>query len=190
MIRRSNNIPLWVATEIIKEDKLTRRAYLLKKFINIAEFCRQLNNFNAVMEIISGLNLTPVYRLRKTWDALPKKQLVFFEQLSALMAPKSNFKVYREELHTKNPPCVPFLGRYLTDLTFIEDAAKDCGEGMINFVKRMQLSIVIREIQQYQQTPYHLAVVPGIRDYLTSVTSQTENELYTQSRVLEPSVAS
>jgi RasGEF domain len=37
MIRRSNNIPLWVATEIIKEDKLQRRAYVLKKFINIAE---------------------------------------------------------------------------------------------------------------------------------------------------------
>jgi son of sevenless-like protein len=37
MIRRSNGIPLWVATEIIKEDKLQRRVNLLKKFINIAE---------------------------------------------------------------------------------------------------------------------------------------------------------
>lgn len=72
------------------------------------------------MEIISGLNLTPVYRLRKTWDALPRKYVTLFEQLTALMDSKGNFKVYREELHTKDPPCVPFLGLYLTDLTFIE----------------------------------------------------------------------
>lgn len=37
MIRRSNTIPLWVATEIIKEDKLQRRVAVLKKFISVAE---------------------------------------------------------------------------------------------------------------------------------------------------------
>jgi hypothetical protein len=37
MIRRSNSVTLWVATEIIKEEKLQKRAMILKKFIKIAE---------------------------------------------------------------------------------------------------------------------------------------------------------
>ncbi len=39
------------------------RVALVKRFIDIADCCMQLNNFNSVVEIISGLQTTAVRRL-------------------------------------------------------------------------------------------------------------------------------
>lgn len=74
------------------------------------------------------------------------------------------------QLHTANPPLVPYLGLYLTDLTFIEDGAQDYTDGgLVNFDKRRLLASVIKEIQQYQQVPYCLSEVPVIKEYLHHV---------------------
>eukprot|EP01133_Synstelium_polycarpum_P004020 gene4020-4656_t len=187
IIKRSNTIPLWVATEIVQEERLTKRANIIKKFISIADHCRNLNNYNAVMEILSGLNITPVFRLKKTWEMIPRKYLATLKHLNSLMAPKHNYKVYRDVLHTKNPPCLPFLGVYLTDLTFLEEGSPDTLEGgLINMVKRTQLAAVIQEIQQFQQLPYALTPVPIIRDFLLQVQGLQERALYKQSRIVEP----
>jgi hypothetical protein len=60
MIARSNTIPFWVATEIVHRDNLEERVAILRKFIFIADHCRALCNYNALMEILSGLNMTAV----------------------------------------------------------------------------------------------------------------------------------
>lgn len=57
-------------------------------------------------------------------------------------------QVYREELRNCNPPVLPYLGVYLTDLTFIEDGNKNTVHGLINFNKRRLLYRVLREIEQ------------------------------------------
>ncbi|EGC30334.1 hypothetical protein DICPUDRAFT_157929 [Dictyostelium purpureum] len=187
IIKRSNLLPLWVATEIVQEERLAKRANLIKKFISIADQCKNLNNFNAVMEILSGLNLTPVFRLKKTWETIPRKYLATFRHLNSLMAPKFNFKVYRDVLHTKNLPCLPFLGVYLTDLTFLEEGSFDQSEsGLINMVKRSQISNIVQEIQQYQQLSYCFTPVPVIRDFLLNIGGLQERALYKQSKIIEP----
>ena len=89
------------------------------------------------------------------------------------------------------PPCVPFLGVFLTDLTMIEDGNPDMithAVPLINFVKRRKVAEVIGAIQRYQSTPYNFEVVPVIRDYLIDASSRAmgESELYDASLVLEP----
>ena len=39
-----------------------------------------------------------------------------YEELLELIKPGKSWKNYREELHTINPPCIPFIGIYQTDL--------------------------------------------------------------------------
>jgi len=39
-------------------------------------------------------------------------------------------------IHSCNPPCVPYLGMYLTDLAFIEEGTPNfTEEGLVNFSK-------------------------------------------------------
>ena len=68
VIKRFNLVSTWVATEIVKAEKLKDRIQLVKNFIKIAHECKNLSNYNAVMEILSGLQNSAIYRLKKTWE--------------------------------------------------------------------------------------------------------------------------
>jgi hypothetical protein len=191
MIKRFNHVSIWVATEIVKTEKLADRVSVMKKFIIIAEKCREIGNFNAIMEILAGLQNSAIYRLKKTWEKLFNKSGYeeMYNNLLNLMNNKGNFKDYRAALHKCHPPCIPYLGVYLTDLTFIEDGMKNNMNGrddLINFDKRRKLSTVIHEIQQYQQSPYHFRVEETIRSYLLNIEGLTEKALYKYSLICEP----
>ena len=191
MIEMSNQVTSWVAITILQEGDLKKRAANLKHFIYIAEKCYALNNFNTLMSILAGFNSAPIHRLRRTWDLLSSKANSILEQLSRIMDRGKNFSAYREQLHSVNPPCVPYLGIYLTDLTFIEDGSKDHlknNEKLINFSKQSKTADVIREIQQYQNQVYCLQDVPELQNYLKESLEriEDESEMYEMSLILEP----
>ena len=60
------------------------------------------------------------------------------DALKALLSSTQNYKAMRTALHTSQPPCVPYLGMYLTDMTFVEQGNPDTINGLINFWKRYQ----------------------------------------------------
>jgi len=68
-------------------------------------------------------------------------------------------------LHNCDPPTIPYLGVYLTDLTFIEEGNKNIVDrGLVNFDKCYLIAAVIGEIQQYQRIGYsHITVVREIQ---------------------------
>eukprot|EP01102_Stenamoeba_stenopodia_P022109 TRINITY_DN9101_c0_g2_i1.p1 TRINITY_DN9101_c0_g2~~TRINITY_DN9101_c0_g2_i1.p1 ORF type:complete len:373 (+),score=71.87 TRINITY_DN9101_c0_g2_i1:125-1120(+) len=171
----------WVVAEIVGTDRLKQRVSVVKQFIRIAEKLRELNNFNGVMEILTGLQSPAVHRLRQTWLKIESKKGLgaSYRYLSEIFSPVSNHKNYRDELHSALPPCLPYFGLYLTDLTFIEVANGDTLDDrtdMINFEKRRKIAFVIREIQQYQQTHFSFDKVEVIQEYLKSVRKLPHNE--------------
>ena len=123
---------------------------------------------------------------------MPSRTRTLLEELKTLMDPGQNFLKYRNRLRTIDPPCVPFLGLYLTDLTFIEDGNTDTIKSrsdLINFDKRMKIAEKIREIQQYQQTPYLLEPVEEIQRFLAMNLEEGERDpevLYQKSLEMEP----
>jgi son of sevenless-like protein len=127
-----------------------------------------LNNFNSLMAILAGLNSAPIHRLKRTWELVPARTNSALDSLKQHMNPTRNFATYRESLHSIDPPCVPFLGVYLTDLTFIDDGNPDKlpGTNLINFSKYSKCAEVISEIQQYQKLPYFLTTVNDIQRFL------------------------
>ncbi|ELR19622.1 RasGEF domain containing protein [Acanthamoeba castellanii str. Neff] len=99
LIERFNKIGYWVATEVLTKHDVKVRVKYIKKFIKIAFRCYECNNFNAIMQILSGLNNSSVKRLKDTWEALGERSKKKMEELESLMEPQSNFKNYRTVLH-------------------------------------------------------------------------------------------
>jgi len=148
-----------------------------------------MNNYSTLTSIISALGTAPIHRLSRTWSQVNARTSAILEQMRTLMASTKNFGEYRETLHLANPPCIPFFGVYLTDLTFIEDGIPSLTPSdLINFNKRAKTAEVIRGIQQYQNVPYPLLPVPELQEYIHSnmQAAGDVHEMYEQSLVVEP----
>ncbi|KAL6060557.1 pleckstriny domain-containing family H member 1-like isoform X2 [Balamuthia mandrillaris] len=190
-IERFNKVSEWVTSTVVNAEELRLRAAVLTRFITIAEECVALNNLNAAMEITSGLGSAAVHRLSRTWELVPKEKVAVLEDMQEMLSTKSSYKVYRERLHTLNPPVVPYLGVYLTDITFIDDGNPDTRfNGLINWKKKVSLAKVVKEIQMYQQVKYCLHPVAPIQDYLWDIEKVTiskgPDEAFKQSLLREP----
>lgn len=145
------------------------------------------------MSIIAGLQSTPVHRLRRTWDTLNARTHAGLQTLTELMSANRNFSAYREAIRSVGPPCVPFIGVFLTSWTFIGDGNSDFlreKQDQINMQKRSKAAELISQIQLYQLTPYNLHDVPIIRtwieDQLKIAIAKDEQTFYAMSLQLEP----
>lgn len=191
LIERCNEVSYWVATEIVLTPNMKQRVSVLSRFIDIAQICYEFRNWNTLMEIMVGLNLGCVTRLKKTWEALPKHAISTFEQLSRVTGHSQNYLHYREALAAKELPFAPNLAVHLRDLTFIEDGNEDTVEGgLINFAKMHMLGAVFEEIHRLQSTHFHFKEIKAINKYLTQgiYVLKTDKELYKRSNACEPSV--
>ncbi|TVY80535.1 Cell division control protein [Lachnellula suecica] len=190
LILHSNQLTNWVAEMILTQMDVKKRVVVIKHFVQVADKCRQLNNFSTLTSIISALGTAPIHRLKRTWESVPAKSLTVLETMRRLMGSTKNFGEYRESLHLANPPCIPFFGVYLTDLTFIEDGIPSIikKSALINFAKRAKTAEVIRDIQQYQNVPYPLQPVPELQEYILSnmQAAGDVHEMYEKSLAVEP----
>ncbi|EPE06069.1 cell division control protein [Ophiostoma piceae UAMH 11346] len=190
LILHSNQMTNWVAEMILAQTDVKKRVVVIKHFVAVADKCRGLNNFSTLTSIISALGTAPIARLKRTWDIVPQKTQGTLESMRKLMASTKNFGEYREALHAANPPCIPFFGVYLTDLTFIEDGIPSVIKktNLINFAKRAKTAEVIRDIQQYQNVAYLLQPVSELQDYILSnmQAAGDVHEMYDKSLQVEP----
>ncbi|RSM02464.1 hypothetical protein CEP52_007942 [Fusarium oligoseptatum] len=190
LILHSNQMTNWVAEMILAQMDVKKRVVVIKHFVSVADRCRALNNFSTLTSIISALGTAPIARLKRTWDQVPQRTHTTLESMRRVMASTKNFGEYREALHAANPPCIPFFGVYLTDLTFIEDGIPSIIKktNLINFAKRAKTAEVIRDIQQYQNVGYSLQPVPELQDYILNnmQAAGDVHEMYDKSLQVEP----
>jgi hypothetical protein len=168
----------WVATELVSQSDSKQRVAVLARFIEIAEHCFELQNYNGTIEILAGLQMPSVYNLQDIWGKLSNKHIETVEELMNITTARSNFSAYRALLEKKTPPCVPYLGLYLGDLVSMESREPDkISEGkQINFNKFRQISSVIRKLRAHQDSPYNLRAVPAIQQYVRDARWVGEDE--------------
>ncbi|XP_038045756.1 ral guanine nucleotide dissociation stimulator-like isoform X2 [Patiria miniata] len=99
-VTQFNDVSNRVMTTVI-EDKTMKphdRAAIIKKWIEVAQVCREMKNFSSAKAIISGLQTHPVYRLKKVWNAVPRAHVLLFEDLASIFMDDNNFEMSRELL--------------------------------------------------------------------------------------------
>ncbi|KAG9321591.1 hypothetical protein KVV02_001735 [Mortierella alpina] len=191
MIETSNLYANWINELVLSEKEIKKRVLVIRHLVLIAEKLRLLNNFSMLFATMAALSQSPIHRLKRTWEQVPTRTITTFMELQTLVGVAKNWADYRDELHNVNPPCVPFVGMYLTDLVMIQDGNQDYlkkSSHLINFYKRVKTAEVIREIQQYQSVPYCLTAVPEIQMFIRRGLDGTKSvsDLYDMSLALEP----
>eukprot|EP00009_Paramoeba_aestuarina_P009755 CAMPEP_0201539976 /NCGR_PEP_ID=MMETSP0161_2-20130828/70694_1 /ASSEMBLY_ACC=CAM_ASM_000251 /TAXON_ID=180227 /ORGANISM="Neoparamoeba aestuarina, Strain SoJaBio B1-5/56/2" /LENGTH=359 /DNA_ID=CAMNT_0047947407 /DNA_START=35 /DNA_END=1115 /DNA_ORIENTATION=- len=141
----------------------------------------KLNNFNGMMEILSGINSSPVRRMKKTFQGIGKDYTKRFHVIEELLAHAHSYRNYRKHLNSIIPPCIPYLGVCLTDLTFVLDGNTDYlenenKEDLVHFFKWRKVSEIIVELKDYQTAVYTLDSLPPISLFLRSLPLKTYDE--------------
>ncbi|XP_040113375.1 ras-specific guanine nucleotide-releasing factor 1 [Oryx dammah] len=183
-----NDISNLIASEIVRNEDINARVSTIEKWVAVADICRCLHNYNAVLEITSSMNRSAIFRLKKTWLKVSKQTKALIDKLQKLVSSEGRFKNLREALKNCDPPCVPYLGMYLTDLAFIEEGTPNYTEdGLVNFSKMRMISHIIREIRQFQQTAYKIEHQAKVTQYLLDQSFVMDEEsLYESSLRIEP----
>ncbi|GKT44327.1 Ras guanine nucleotide exchange factor A [Colletotrichum spaethianum] len=205
----STDLSNLVAETILQYSEVKKRAAVIKQWIKVAHQCLDLHNYDGLMAIICSLNSSTISRLRKTWDFVSVKRREMLRTLQAIVEPAQNNKVLRTRLHDHVPPCLPFLGMFLTDLTFVDignpatkqiptlggDGGEENGGGMtvVNFDKHTRTAKIIGELQRFQ-IPYRLTEIPEMQEWMAaqivrvreSDQGNVQVSYYRKSLLLEP----
>lgn len=190
-----NRLSYFVATEVCKHPKKKQRVRVIEYWIETARECFNIGNFNSLMAIIAGLNISPISRLKKTWS---KVQLAKFSILEHQMDPSSNFSSYRSTLKAamwrsagatdeRQRIVVPFFSLLVKDLYFLnEGCSNKLPNGHINFEKFWQLAKQVTEFIAWKQVACPFEKNPRVIAFLQARPVWTENALALASFECEP----
>ncbi|KAH9812445.1 ras guanine nucleotide exchange factor domain-containing protein [Melampsora americana] len=187
----------WYTECILNEDDVRRRCQILKYCLKLGARFLELQNYNGLMAVMSALNSSTITRLKRTWEGVGTKSKTIYETLNRAVNHDRNYAEYRASLRKAKTPCLPFLGVYLTDITF-------CHEGnpthrsspmnpnlkLINFDRYQKMSKIINDLQRFQ-VPYSLIEVPEIVSFIkqsltTLKHAGSADSLYRRSLFIEP----
>ncbi|XP_054646469.1 ras-specific guanine nucleotide-releasing factor RalGPS2 isoform X4 [Dunckerocampus dactyliophorus] len=192
--RRFNQTTFWVVREILHSQTLKIRAEVLSLYIRTAKKLCEMNNLHAVMAVVSGLQSAPIFRLTKTWALLSRKDKATFDRLDFLMSKEDNYKRLRDYISSQSMvSCIPYLGMYLSDLTYIDSAYPSTGSILENEQRSNLMNNILRIISDLQRScTYDIPVLPHIQKYLNSVRyieelqKFVEDDNYKLSQRIEP----
>jgi len=194
--QRFNHVSFWVIEEILKPIHKEDRVKILTHFIHVAKKCHEHNNLHTEYAIISALQSAPLFRLKKTWSLLSRRDKQTFDRLYDLFSEEANFEELRKHVDqlafSPVKDCIPYLGIYLTDLTYIDMAHPHTG-GLESNQRRVKMNNILRIISELQESNYDYLVkdvecqkyLRSLR-YIEELQKFVEDNQWKRSLAIEP----
>jgi len=191
-IQHFNFISSWITTQILEHKKAKHRAKVLGKFMKIAQHLRNYNNYNTLMAFVAGINCVAIKRLKQTRQILENRTCARqYKELETLLNSEKSFSAYRLALKQSELPCVPYLGVFLRDLLYIDEANKgvkidENGNEIINMNKYLLMGDIIMMIKNFQLRPYPFQINVNIINAINCTPILSDEDAYKRSLKLEP----
>ncbi|XP_045760965.1 guanine nucleotide-releasing factor 2 isoform X3 [Maniola jurtina] len=146
-----NKMSYWARSRILEQSNEAReRERYANKVLKVMKALRKLNNFNSYLALVSALDCPPVRRLG--W---PRAVVEALKDHVALIDSSHSFRAYRLALAETQPPCIPYIGLFLQDLTFVHVGNPDLlPDGSINFTKRWQQYTIMENMKRFHKEQY------------------------------------
>lgn len=184
IIQNANHISFWVASNILAQKSVHNQIKVIKFFLEISQFCEMMGNFNGIFNIMSGFQLGYVSRLRETWKLKTQSALIM-NRFQTLTNPENNYKTYRDVLQKKGRKCLPYIGIFNRDVTFIRDGNPTFVKGKVN---KNKLSLIVEFVDNF--TNFKLILEkekdPSLQIILCNLSHWNEQQLENRSREIKP----
>lgn len=131
---------------------------------------------------------TPDVCVMFTSLAQPAQSVLQYDELTTLTETSSNFKNYRSKLAQGGPTtsCLPYLGLYLTDLTFAEEKNSSRVGPRINYNKFATIASILADVLRFQRVRYVLKPVEYLTDYFNRLEALEDDKCFALSLVIQP----
>ncbi|ELP86655.1 ras guanine nucleotide exchange factor, slime mold, putative [Entamoeba invadens IP1] len=184
-------VNLFLNTTVLEE-----RIALAKKVLSIAIKAHAIKNYDLLYSLVGALGDSAVHRMKRTMEAVNQDPLWGqFEKLGMLF--QKNYSGFRAEVKDiYSTPCIPFIGTYLTDYTFLDDGNPDMVGEKFNLDKKLRLYECINNVVRFEDTKYDIVAIPQIICYinnyyfsdgiLTDEKLKYDKSLKTEPRVPKP----
>jgi hypothetical protein len=109
------------------DSQLAQRAAMLEFFIDLETMAAEKGDLHQAMAIHASISSSSILRLKKTWAKVSKTHMDKYTEIDTLLSNDKSYLHLRArvaEAKAKGEICMPFIGPYLTDYTFICEGNK------------------------------------------------------------------
>ena len=187
LIKRFDELNLFIIEDICSYDKPKRRAEAITKWIKIAEQCKNLYNFNDTLVINTCFSNYLMKRLVLTWKYVPNSSLKILNNLKKFCTNDQCYiNIRREMMNRKNRFYVPYLGILLKEIVNLEEKYKYIlANGNINCCKIQKLSILINQFFNFKNNPLTKTNINNL-DILENLSPKDEDKIEIVISKIEP----
>ncbi|CAL8088349.1 unnamed protein product [Orchesella dallaii] len=178
-----NKVSYWTRTRVLMCSTSRERNRTMKKLIGVMRKLREYNNFNSLLAVLAALDSAPIRRLgfsRRLTEALKPH--------AALTDSSGSFRTYRQALADCSPPCIPYIGLVLQDLTFVHIGNPDfLTDGKVNWVKRLQQWVILEPIRRLHTCHYGFSRNDALLAFLNNFDEYlNDDDLWQLSESIKP----
>uniref|UniRef100_M4BGE5 Ras-GEF domain-containing protein n=1 Tax=Hyaloperonospora arabidopsidis (strain Emoy2) TaxID=559515 RepID=M4BGE5_HYAAE len=146
----------WVSSEILHPQlQAVERAKVITLFIDAADNCYHMNNFNTLFEITTGLSAPCTRQLNTTWSLVTAATQEKYQCLQQVCSPDDNYRSYRQAFAlAEGQPRLACWFIFVKDVFTYEESMKSTEGGLVNWQKCRKIYRIISETLDRQNFDY------------------------------------